>query len=281
MKKSINAWTFPDSYSFLDCIKAAKAAGLEAIEFNVDREGRSAHSFTLSTTDEEVLEVKRMMEEYGIAPASISSSLHAGLWARRESEAIASAMAILEGQLRVASLFGADTILVVPGGMRDGMNLSQSRANSIENIKNALPVIRKWGIKVGLENVWNGFFLSPYDMVSFIEEIDCELVGAYYDLGNMVAFSDTVNWTDVIAPYTHKIHIKDYKRNGGINRGGSFCQLLEGDVDFERSMKQLRAGGFDGFLTAEVSKSDDGMSWEDYFASISKAEDIILGYYNS
>jgi len=53
-----------------------------------------------------------------------------------------------------------------------------------------------------------------------------------------------------------------------------------GDVDFKRAMKQLREGGFDGFLTAEVFKTDENMSYPDYFKSIADAEEIILGYYN-
>ena len=280
MKKSINAWTFPDDYSFADCIKAAKSAGLEAIEFNVDKVGKSQHSFNVDTPDSEVLEVKRLMDEQGILPASVSSSLHGGMWARTEEDTVKEAMKLLEAQLRIAKLLGADTILLVPGGMRDGMTLSESRRNSINNLKAAIPLIEKYGVKVGLENVWNGFFLSPYDMLSFIDELGSDMFGAYYDLGNMVAFSDTVNWTDVVAPKTFKIHIKDYKRNGGINSGGKFCQLLEGDLDFKTAMAVLKKHGFDGYMTAEVGKSDPQMSYPDYFKSISDAEDIISKYYD-
>ena len=100
MKKSINAWTFPDDYGFEDCISAAKGAGLEAIEFNLDKVGRSSHSFTLESTEEEILRVRSLLSEYGIIPASISSSLHGGLWARREEDAVKNAFAILEKQLK-------------------------------------------------------------------------------------------------------------------------------------------------------------------------------------
>ena len=281
MKKSINAWTFPNEYSFRDCLSAARDAGFDGIEFNVDAEGKSAHSFTLSTTDGEILAVRALCEEYGIVPVSVSSSLHAGLWARLEPECVERATAIITAQLNVAKLMGADTILLVPGGMRDGMRLDESRRNSIKNLKAVEPIIRASGVKVGLENVWNGFFLSPYDMVSFLAELDSDLFGFYYDLGNMVAFSDNNFWTEIVAPNTLKIHVKDYKRAGGINRGGRFCQLLEGDVDFDTSMKLLREAGFDGYLTAEVFRDDENMAWPDYFASIAAAEDKIIEFYNN
>ena len=80
MKKSINAWTFPDAYSFEDCFAAAKTAGFDAIEFNVDKVGRSAHSFTLETTDAQIAEVGDLARKYGIEIPSISTSLTAGLW---------------------------------------------------------------------------------------------------------------------------------------------------------------------------------------------------------
>ena len=280
MKKSINAWTFPDAYTFEDCFAAAKTAGFDAIEFNVDKEGRSAHSLYLSTTDEELLGIKALAEKYGIEIPSISTSLTAGLWALTDGESKKLILAIVEAQLKAAKLLGADTILTVPGGMKDGMLLSEARANSIKNIKEAIPLFEKWGVKVGLENVWNAFFLSPYDMLSFIDEIDHPLVGAYFDLGNMVAFSDTVHWADLLAERTFKIHIKDYKRVGGVNRGGAFVQLLEGDVDFRRAMQILKAKGFDGYLTAEVFKDDPSMTDADYLRSIVDAEQIIAGYYD-
>ena len=280
MKKSINAWTFPNEYSFRDCLAAARDAGFDAVEFNLDADGRSEHSFYLSTTDDEILAVRALCEEYGITPVSVSSSLHSGLWSRLEPETVERSRAILTAQLNIAKLLGADTILLVPGGMRDGMRLDEARKNSIANLKAVEPIIRASGVKVGLENVWNGFFLSPYDMMSFLDELDPELFGLYYDLGNMVAFSDTIHWTEIVAPRALKIHIKDYKRNGGINRGGRFCQLLEGDVDFEGAMALLRAAGFDGYLTAEVSRDDESVAWSDYFASISKAEDKIIEFYN-
>ena len=280
MKRSINAWTFPDKYTFEDCFAAAKRAGFDAIEFNVDSVGRSQHSFTLESTDAEISAVAALAKSYGIECPSVSTSLTAGLWAKADEESRARIFSIVEMQLKIAKSLGADTILTVPGGMSDGMLLSESWANSINNLKEFMPTVEKYGIKIGLENVWNAFFLSPYDMVRFIDELGSDMFGAYFDLGNMVAWSDTVHWADVVGSKTFKIHVKDYKREGGVNRGGKFVQLLEGTVDFKRSMEILKARGFDGYLTAEVFKDDPEMSDEDYLKSIVDAEKIIQKYYD-
>ena len=164
--------------------------------------------------------------------------------------------------------------------MKNGMLLSEARANSIASLKEMIPIIKESGITVGLENVWNGFFLSPYDMVSFLKELDSDVFKLYFDLGNMVAFSNSEYWCDIVAPYITKIHIKDYKRNVGINSGGKFCQLLDGDLNFKEAMKALKKHGFDGYMTAEVTKSDPEMSYADYFKSIADAEEIIAKYYD-
>ena len=281
MKKSINAWTFPKSYTFDECLEAAKKAGFDAVEFNLDAVGvDSNHAFTLETDEGQIKAVAEKAEALGIKLVSVSSSLHNGIWSKTDPETVDYREKVLKKQLRIAQLLGADAILLVPGGMKDGMLLSEARANSVASLKKMIPAIKESGITVGLENVWNGFFLSPYDMVSFLSDLDSDAFALYFDLGNMVAFSNSEYWCDIVAPYITKIHIKDYKRNGGINSGGSFCQLLEGDLDFKAAMKMLKKHGFDGYMTAEVGKSDPDMSDSDYFASIAAAEDVIAGYYN-
>ena len=278
MKKSINAWSFPAEFSFAECIERAKNEGFDAIEFNLDGKP-SPHAFTLDSTDEEIIAVRELMEAAGIAAVSVSSSMHGGIWGTSDPATVEYSKTVLAKQLRIASLLGAGAILLVPGGMRDGITLKQSRANSVKNLKAVEPMIRDSGIKVGLENVWNGFFLSPYDMTGFLDELDSDCFGLYFDLGNMVAFSDSAFWCEIVGSRSVRIHVKDYKRKGGINSGGTWVNLLRGDLDFPRAMAALKASGFDGYLTAEVFKSADE-SFESFLHDVSTAEDEIIGYYN-
>lgn len=280
LKIAINAWAFPNEYSFEDCLAAAKNAGFEAIEFNVDAVGRSEHSFTIHSTDEEILAVGELVKKYGLVVPSISSDQSAGKWPLCDEESRQFLFAVTEKQLRVAKLLGADTILTVPGGMQNGMLLSESRANSIKNMRDFLPVIEKYGVKVGVENVGNTFFLSPYDVLSFIEEVGSDMVGSYLDLGNMFSFSDPIHWIDIIGDKIFKIHVKDYKRTSTVNKGGAYVQLLEGDIDFKRCMQLLKKVGFDGYLTAEFGRLHPGISDEDYINSIAASDKIIKSYYD-
>ena len=188
-------------------------------------------------------------------------------------------MKVLKAELNAAKVLGADTILVVPGGMNENLTLKQSRINSIKNLKSAEDMIRASGVTVALENICNGFFLSPYDMLSFLDELNSDVFALYLDLGNMLAFSNAEYWAEIVGSRTARIHIKDFKRTNGINKGGVFCELLQGDVNFKAAMAALKKEGFDGYMTAEVFKAE-GVEWDDFFASVSKAEDVIAGYYN-
>ena len=277
MKKSINAWSFPDSFSFAECVAAAKGAGFDAIEFNLDRANKG-HSFTLDSTEEEILAVRALMEEAGIYPVSVSSSLHGGLWGRADDDSVERARAILEKQLKIAKLLGAGAVLLVPGGMPEGLTLKESWENSVKNLRAVEPMVRESGVTVGFENVWNGFFLSPFDMVRFLDEVGSDAYGLYFDLGNMVAFSDSAYWCEIVGSRAVRVHVKDYKRAGGINSGGTWVNLLRGDLDFPRAMTALKKTGFDGYITAEVFKGADE-SFEDFLHDVSVAEDEIIGYY--
>lgn len=281
MKKSINAGSFPDSYTQEQVIAAAKRAGFDAIEFNfeIKSRGRCA-SFFLDTEDKFIEYIAKKTHEAGLEVVSVSSSLPI-LWSLKTQQAEELRVRALKKLLKIARIFGADTVLLVPGGMPEGMLLSEARKNSIEALKSVIPIIKESGITVGLENVGNFFFMSPYDVVSFLKELDSDVFASYLDLGNMLAFSKSEYWADVLAPYVKRVHIKDLKRFSYSKYGGEYCQLLEGDWDYKLTMQVLKRHGFDGYLTAELLKYDESLTDEEYIQRIADAEGVIIDYYNS
>ncbi len=264
MKKSLNAWTVEGSLNFEETFAAVSAAGFDGIELNVD--GSGAHSITLSTTKEEFAAICALSEKYNLPVVSISTSLwgakmgHPDEWdAGRE---------LMRKQLEAAAELGAGGILVVPGGMGGDYTLATVRKNSIDFMKSMKDEIEETGIFVGVENVWNGFFLSPYDMASFIDEVGSKKIGAYLDAGNMLAFSVSEYWVEVLGDRIGCVHVKDYKRNGGLNSGGTWQDITHGSANWQAIIPELKKAGFDGYLTGEVFKADGNMSWEDYYKKV-------------
>ena len=114
-------------------------------------------------------------------------------------------------------------------------------------------------------------------MTSFLSELPRDLFGAYLDIGNMIAFSDPEHWADIVGRDVCAVHIKGYRRTGGINKGGTWCSLLAANKDWTRTLELLRAGGFDGYLTAEVASSAPDMTDTKYLKFIADEEKTILG----
>lgn len=252
MKTSINAWAFPAEMTFEDIFKAAKEYGYEALELNVDAVGANKHSFNYETTDAQLEEIKTLKATYGIDVQSVSTGLYwsCGTFADSDPNKKAEAIKVLKTQLRCARGIGADTILVVTSPDK-AAGLEKSFENTVNTFKALKKEIAEYGVKVGIENVGNNFFTSPMDFKLLIEAIGDENVGMYFDVGNMMDYSYPEWWIDIIGDHVLKIHIKDYKRNGGCHTGGTFCKLLEGDIDWA-TLSPLIAKYYDGPITAEV-----------------------------
>jgi len=276
MKKALNAWSLESALTMEEMFAAVSRAGFDGIELNVDSDNLSPHSLTLSTSKEEYASIRALSEKYSLPVVSISSSLWKGKMSSYDTHS--EAEVVLHKQLEAAKELGADGILTVPGGMREGISLAAARQASIDFIKSQKAVIEESGIFVGVENVWNGFFLSPYDMASFIDEIGSPKVGAYLDVGNMIAFSVPEYWIEILGDRIGKVHVKGYKRSGGLNSGGEWTSITHGSADWQAIIPALRTAGYDGYLVGEVSKFDDSQSYMDYYKQVSDEIGSIIRY---
>jgi hexulose-6-phosphate isomerase len=87
-------------------------------------------------------------------------------------------------------------------------------------------------------------------MRDFIDAINSPYVGAYLDVGNVLAFGYPEQWIHILGKRICKVHFKDYKiEAGGLN---GFVDLLSGDVNWPAVMDAFRTVGYDGWVTAEV-----------------------------
>lgn len=278
MKKSINAWSVSGETGFDEMFSNLSACGFEAVELDIDeKKSASAHSLTMETTEAELREILEKAKSFGLQIAGVSTSLYGGKLGSADKSEREKGKDILKKQLMCAAALETDGILVVPGAnIAGGDSIQQAYENSFLSISELKEEIECSKIHACLENVWNGFFTSPFDMAKFIDSFDSPYIKAYYDVGNTVAFSDTVSWINVLCERIYRVHIKDFKRNGGINSGGSFVDLLAGDINWSSAVSALKSAGYDGYLTAEVFptvKYDDMLT---FYKEVSSQEDTIL-----
>jgi len=262
MKKSINAWTIPNAFTFEETFACVAKAGFDGIELNVDEPGRSAHSLTMETTAAETAAILALSEKYHLPVSGISTSL----WGKNPIGAVEPKLreqgfALLRKQVELARAFGCDGILIVPGGVSDDLSIRAAWDSALETFRGWQGFIEGCGVKVGVENVWNNFFISPLDMARFLDELSIRNLGAYFDVGNVAIFSRPEHWIEILGSRIQKIHVKDFLKTGA--NAGTFVNLLEGSIHWNKVVAALRAAGYEGYLTAEL-------------ASMSQANDYLM-----
>ncbi len=148
--------------------------------------------------------------------------------------------------------FGGSSVLLVPGKVT-GENESHEHVwqRSIVEIRKALPVAAKLGVRILIENVWNGFCETPELLRDYIDEINSPWVGVYFDIGNVRKFSPSEDWIRTLSNRIVKLDVKDWGKANG------FCKIGDGDVNWPEVRKALTEIGFAGWCTAEVRGGDE------------------------
>ena len=253
MKKGISIWAFSDRDPNA-CFALAKACGYDGVEVGLGEAG----PVTYNATKAEIDALRRLGESYGL---SFYSLVCDDCWAysltsndpdkRRRGEEM-----ILR-QLELASWLGCDTILVLPGMLEcddEVVPYDVAYDRALEALKRLAPYAEKYGVCIGVENVWNKMLLSPLEMRDFIDKIGSPWVGAYFDVGNVVVNGYPEHWIRILGSRIKKVHFKDYVRSDGTLQG--FVDIGEGDVDYPAVMAALAEAGYDDWVTAEVSAPD-------------------------
>ena len=273
MKKSINAWSVPNGVPFAEMFRQLAAAGFEGVELNIDGDNGSMHALTEKTTPAEAAEIRRIAAENGLTIAGVSTSLGGRDPLGSDDPAVrARGKTLILRQAELAADLGTDCILTAPGGHGDAVSLYRAHENVTAALSELAPQLEKAGISVGLENVWNGFFLSPFDMVRMIDAVNSPFVGAYFDVGNVAAYSNPVHWVEILGHRIKWIHLKDYKC--GRVHSGEFANLLEGCIPWPALMQMLRRIGYGGYLTAELKSIANAPEF--LYEITSRAMDILL-----
>jgi hexulose-6-phosphate isomerase len=157
-------------------------------------------------------------------------------------------VAFLEQSLRDAKTFGGSAILLVPGKVT-GKDETHDDVwkRSIAEIRKVLPLASKLGVRVCIENVWNGFCETPEQARDYIDAIDSCWVGAWFDIGNCRKFGPSETWIRTLGDRIVKLDCKDWSKTNGFN-----SKIGDGDVNWPAVRQALAEIGYTGWCTAEV-----------------------------
>jgi hexulose-6-phosphate isomerase len=151
---------------------------------------------------------------------------------------------------------GGNAVLLVPGRVSHPENENQEQVweRSIAQIRKALPLAAQLGVRILIENVWNGFCYihdgpenqTAHKLAEYLDAIGSPWVGSYFDIGNHQKYGKPAEWIRVLRSRIVKLDVKDWGKKNG------FSKIGEGDVDWPEVRKALKEIGFTGWSTAEV-----------------------------
>lgn len=187
----------------------------------------------------------------------------------------AKCVAATETALRDCKAYGGTTVLLVPAVVNDQVSYEEAYQRSQEEIRKMLPVAEETGVKIAFENVWNNFLLSPLEAARYVDELESDMVGWYFDVGNVVRYGWPEHWISALGDRILKLDVKEYSRKKEQEEGtwkGFDVDLMAGDCNWPEVNKALTTIGYKGWASAEVPGGD-----RKRLAHISKKMDAIFG----
>ena len=193
-------------------------------------------------------EAKAAAKKTGIVIHGVIDSVH---WrdtlSSSDADVRAKGLAALNGAIEDAAFFGCDTVLLVPGVVKDDVTFEQCYERSQAEIKKALPLAEKHKVKICIETVWNNFITKPEHLISFVDDLKSPWAGAYFDCSNMLKYGvSSAEWIRKLGKRLVKFDFKGYSHKN------SWCKIGEGDEDWPEVLKALGEIGYDGWATSEV-----------------------------
>ena len=238
----------PRSASVVDRFQIAHDAGFERIE--------------CPTTPKEA-DAQAMKEAAAKAGIKIHSVMNMDHWQYPLSSADQAVVdRSLEGartSLHNAHLWGADTVLIVPGVVNSNTAYRDAYKRSQESVRKLMPLAESLGVIIALEEVWNKFLLSPMEFASYIDSFKSPWVRAYFDVGNVVLYGYPQDWIRTLGNRIVKLHIKDFsfRRDPSTDKNvADWVGLGEGDIDWPAIHSALADVGYKGTATVELEGGD-------------------------
>lgn len=237
-----------------DKFRLLKDCGFEGVEMD---------SPSKSPAREDIL---KAMDETGIKVHGLVDSVHWRLYLNSPSaEVRAQAVEALRTALRDGKSLGSSSVLLVPAVVNKDHSYDDAWRLSLDEIRKVLPLAEECGVKVAIENVWNGFLLSPLEAARYVDELGSPWAGFHFDIGNVINFGWPDQWVRTLGARTLKLHIKDFSRKKRDAEGlwkGFDVELGEGDAGWSAVMRALDAVGYSTapegkWATAEVRGGDE------------------------
>lgn len=247
IRPSVRLGVLPPARPLIDRFRLAAAVGFEGIELEAGSGPAAA--------------ISEAADRAGLAVHSVHCLAHYACPLSSPDPAVRSAgVDATVNAIHYARALGADTLLLIPGVVSADASYGEVFSRSQEVIgRDLLPVAAGEGIVLAVENVWNGFLLSPFDYARYIDEFASPWLRAYLDVGNII-FGRPEGWIDILGRRICKLHLKDSYFRHDAGRFGP-AKIGEGDIDWTKVRAALGRIGFEGWgVLAEPELAQRGIA---------------------
>jgi hexulose-6-phosphate isomerase len=258
MKKSINLWAFPypQRMTLRECLQLAKDAGFDGIELNYDLD----NDLSPKSGTKEYQAIRKMAADIGIAISGICSFLYwpYSLTSNKVAER-ARGLELAGLMMQAAHDLGTENLLVVPGAVyvpwikdHDPVPADVCDRRAREAVAKLAPKAEKLGVYLNIENIFfNGYLLSPADMIGFVDNFHSKHVCVHFDSGNIMLFQFPQDWVRLLGKRIRNVHFKEFSKKGTDHSLESFRTLLDGTTDWPALLQALEQVGYSGYVTFE------------------------------
>jgi hexulose-6-phosphate isomerase len=242
LKKAVKFGMIRTSGSIEEKFELIKSLGFLGVEMdspsNIDKE-----------------EAVKARNRTGIAIHGVIDSVH---WkdtlSHPDEKVRAKGLAALKGALEDATVYGADTVLLVPGVVSKDVTYGDCWKNSTDEVRKAIPTAEKNNVKIAIEVVWNNFITTPEQLIEYVDQFKTPYVGAYFDCSNMLKYGvKSGDWIRKLGKRMLKFDFKGFNLTKFKNKENPWVPIGEGDEDWPDVLKALAEIGYNGWATAEVN----------------------------
>ena len=175
-----------------------------------------------------------------------------------DAAARARGLAALKAGLHDAAFIGATTLLLVPGVVDDKVTYEQCFERSQAEVKKAIPLAEKLGVKIAIECVWNNFITKPEQMIEYVDSFKSPWVGTYMDCSNMIKYGvPSADWIRKLGKRVLKFDFKGFSLAKFKKGENPWVGIGEGEENWPDIIKALGEVGYDGWATAEVGSGGE------------------------
>jgi hexulose-6-phosphate isomerase len=263
IRKAVLYSMLPANLSILDRFQVAHAAGFEQIECGTTDNEKEAEELLAASKKSGVRIHSVMNRDHWKYPLSSS-----------DPEAVAKSVECFKTSMHNASLWGADTVLLVPAVVNATTSYQDAWQRSQSQIRKLIPLAEELKVIIAVEEVWNKFLLSPIEFARYVDEFQSPWVRAYFDVGNVVISGYPQDWIRTLGNRIVKLHLKDFtfRQDPAIKkRVADFVMLRDGEIDWKAVYRALADVGYRGSATVELPAGD-----ESYLRDVSRRVDLIL-----